>query len=193
MADFEQITDTSHYAECLTRKQKIKRNHMLRMLMLAILGIANGYIHIIGMPLTHAESEGGFYGTFIAGTFLAVIAIIYCVIVLVLALLGTPENPKLMYAAIVVFLLGLLIRLMNPAIAIIYGIIFAWAFLDIKTAKWLRTQPGYPHFSERLTQQDMDSMRGYQSRYDIRNTKPNAEMQEIGAEMLSVDDMFTDN
>jgi len=169
-------TDTSHYEKCLQEKKKLEKHNSLRLFILLCASITN-LLSVFGLVNTYGIIAG-------------IVGLLYCIITFVSFLFAAPESPKLCMLSVALVLLGL----SGQCIHIAYGLLMLVTLLtlipDSKKDKWLRNQPGYPHFNRRFDEQMEHFGKEYQSEYQFDNVH-DAEMPDVSGEFS--DDLHPDD
>ncbi|MDE5754926.1 MAG: hypothetical protein K2H89_10360, partial [Oscillospiraceae bacterium] len=169
--DIEMKTDTSHYDKCRTMMIKHKKNHLLRIGLVAFLMLINAYVKVVRSPI----DQGRLY---LWGFFFGVGILIYCVITLVIGLFAVPEKPKLLAATCILLFIGIIGEWLAPYLGIPMLLIFLWQIPEAKQAIWIKQQEGYPHFNERLTEQMKNFGKEYQPEHKFDDLH-DAEMPDL--------------
>ncbi len=177
--------DTSHYDECLSLSNRLKKSHSVRSILLAVLCLINGYLHTIILPITKGlettpETEYARNAIFTMGFAYAVVALLCLVAVALLGFVLRQEKDKLLLIPIGITVLCTATGLFHTFWGICIAAVLAYGLYEAPKAKWLREQEGYPYFNERFAEQDARHGMDYVSRYDIRSKKADSGMLDIG-------------
>ncbi|MBD5142347.1 MAG: hypothetical protein HDT22_01875 [Ruminococcus sp.] len=150
-----EIHDMSHYDKCRTMMMKHKKNHMLRISIVAFLMLINAYVRVIRSPL---EYHAGYLLVF----FFGIGVLIYCIITLIIGLFAVPEKPKLLATTCILLFMGIISKWIALYLGIPMLLLFLWQIPETKQAVWIKQQEGYPHFNERFTGQMRNFGKEYQ-------------------------------
>ncbi|MDE6005234.1 MAG: hypothetical protein K2G88_07595 [Oscillospiraceae bacterium] len=162
-----EIHDMSHYDKCRTMMMKHKKNHMLRVGLVAFLMLINAYVKVIRSPI----DQRAFY---LFGFFFGVGILIYCIITLAIGLFAVPEKPKLLATTCILLFIGIIGEWLAPYLGIPMLLLFLWQIPEAKQAVWIKQQEGYPHFNERFTEQMLNFGKEYEPEHkfdDLHHTE----------------------
>lgn len=155
MADMEFTQNIAHFDKCRTLMRKHQRNHWIRLVLLFLLGVVNGYFYIIPR------------GTeIITGFMIGIVAFLQFVALLVCALFASPERPKVLSVIFILLAIGIPLQTMSGFIILLCFVIFLTQIPECREAQWVREQPGYPYFNERFEEQLEQAAQGFQPIYD---------------------------
>lgn len=94
-----------------------------------------------------------------------------------LALFGIQEKLWMNLGLLGLLLFGMLTDAFEPIIAIFLIVVYGIALKEVREARWVHSQPGYPYFSERFDYQQEHSE--YEIRHSLKAVA-NVPMPEIG-------------
>ncbi len=135
--DKRKLPDMSHYPKC----RRMMQWHKLNMIIRIISVVAIGFLNI-------------FHVSFMKDMLLLWGTVLTYIIILVMAGLSIMNRPVLTYSVIILFALGILLKMVNPFLGVLPVFLYFWHTFEFKQAAWLREQVGYPHFNARLTEQE---------------------------------------
>lgn len=163
------MADTSHFASCQKSMKWLKRTTTWRFIITAFSLVINSMMYFLNMfkQATFDWSPGN--------TFLSFIFLIASLVLgaYILYLSGSaaayPEKPKILGILVAVLVLA---RLTNIVLNVFSFLILLWAtqFFQVKKAKWLTEQEGYPYFSERFEEQKVSNE--YIPPYSLHDPQP---------------------
>ena len=155
-----QVHDMSHYDKCRTMMMKHKKNHMLRVSLVAFLMLINAYVRVIRSPIDN-------HASYLFGFFFGVGILIYCIIILTIGLFAIPEKPKLLAITCILLLIGIIGKWFALYLGIPMLLLFLWQIPETKQAIWIKQQEGYPYFNERFTEQMRNFGKEYQPEHQF--------------------------
>lgn len=157
------MVDTSNYAHCRTLLAKIKRMHIRRLVVLAVLLILNFYVHALafgvkyaGPAMEVAVSMGG-TGVSMLPFGMGMATLICSIITIVLGIFAEAKRPKLTFILMGLVLACAFADFYNKILAVIILVMYGLAIKEIMNYRWLKEQPGFPMFSERFDEQQENS------------------------------------
>lgn len=179
------MTDTSHFETCRQSLKRLRFTTKWRFIITAFSIVINTLMYFAHMYTSATIAWSG-QNTFLSFLFLIASLVLGAFI---LYLSGTaaayPEKIKPLC-----LLMGLLIlaRLTNILLNVFSFLLLLWAtqFLQIKKAKWLTEQEGYPYFSERFEEQKENT--GYVPFYQTASPEPQS-AESSTAEMPGIPEM----
>lgn len=152
------MADTSHYAHCRTLMMKFKKNHFRRLILTAIVLVLNFYVHVLtfgvkyGGPSFEAAQALG-VGVSMLPFGMGMATLICSIIALVLAFFTEVQRQKLVFFLIGLIVLCALADFIHWLLAALIVVCWLTHIKDLLNFRWVKEQPGYPHFSERFEEQ----------------------------------------
>lgn len=152
------MADTSHYAHCRTLLMKFKRNHIRRVVALAILLVANFYVHVLFFGVKYGGPSFGMakamgMGVSMLPFGMGMATLICSLIALGLGVFAEVKRPKLTFILIGLMVLCAIADFLHWLIAAAIVILYLFEIKEIINYRWVTEQPGFPHFSERFEEQ----------------------------------------
>lgn len=168
------MADTSHYAHCRTLLAKFKRNHIWRLAVLAGILVLNFYVHVLTFGVKYGgpsfeEAKALERGVSMLPFGMGMATLICSIVALVLAVFAEVKRPKLLFILMGLILLCAFADFIHWLLAGIILVVFATQIKDVMNYRWVKEQPGWPHFSERLDEQLEN--REYKPVYDAESDR----------------------
>ena len=162
------MSETSHYPKCQTMMRKIAKHNSIRLIAVAVILFLN-----IPVAITPLVSR--------YGLILLIFALLYTAGILISFLFAVPETPKICIIPGILILMGLISGWLFFVFAFILLMLLGWVIPDYKKLEWLKTQEGYPQFSERFDEQMQKFGKEYQPEYRIQPVQE-TEMPDVSRE-----------